>query len=345
MLRFRLSAVLITVMFGVLAVGNCWAVSAAEIPKSRDVLVEMTNVLRAKGVEGFLVQATQQKWVAPKIYSAWYVARLPDDPAGLRKAEEAKSELGLEFAKQLSVIAKTVRETKNAELLERSSNTLFGAVEWLGHSVGYGNLLLQDRAYDIASVAAVKFMADLSYPMDKAEAAMKRFDWSWAKAENRRQVLYEESGGTHFATVLPGDAQDTYTYEWRHGVQMVLDLRKTKIPPDLEIFVIDDSKADETIGLPETTWRQRVHFKMGEGNFGSVNLRNLPSLREFRKRYGVFPTKPVKYVKHESESDIRAAFWELCWKDPFPVLGAAGVYEDYCNNRLSDEGYRSIRTH
>lgn len=342
MKKYRL--LFLAIVSGILAASNGWAKITAANQHVMDTLVEMTNALRTEGIESFLAQGTQRKWITPKLFSAWYIARLPDDPDGLRKIEEAKSELGLEFAKQLSLMAKTVRETKDVRLIEKSSNILFGAADWIGQERGYGNLLLQSRVYDIASVAAIKLMADLSYPVDKAEAAMQRFDWAWANAENRRQVLFDESGGTHFVPVQVGDVAKAVLDEWKSGAMFALDQERVRIRPDLAIFTIDDFATTQVFGLPETSWFRKAHFMIGEGNFGSINLRNLESLREFRKRYGTFPTKPVKYVKRAGESDIRAAFWELSWKDPLPVVGAAAVYEDYLNNRLYDDGYRSLLT-
>ena len=77
-----------------------------------DQLNEMTTVLRTGGLDAFLLRSRQQSWAAPKMFSAWYISHLPNDPDGLKQVEEAKSQLGLEFARHLSVIATTVRETK-----------------------------------------------------------------------------------------------------------------------------------------------------------------------------------------------------------------------------------------
>ena len=129
-----------------------------------DQLTEMTTMLRTGGLDAFLQRSRQQGWTSPKMFSAWYISHLPNDPDGFKKVEEAKSQFGLEFARQLSVVAKSVRETKEMPLLERTSESLFTAVDWLGHEVAYGNLFLQDRAYDIAAVAVTKLVIDLSYP-------------------------------------------------------------------------------------------------------------------------------------------------------------------------------------
>jgi len=306
-------------------------------------LTEITNALRTSGVQIFVTRCAEQGWASPKLFSAWYIARLPDDPDGLKQVEEAKSNLGLELARQLSVIAKTVRETKEIHTLEQATDTLFEAAKWIGTELGYGNLFLQDRAYDIASVAAVKFMADLSYPMDKAEAAMKRFDWTWGDPAKRRIVLFEESGGTHFKPENAPITDDGLELEWRTGVSKAIDSQELARQPDLAIFVLGDFRADESFAVPETTWLQKGHHRIGQNSFASMNLRNLESLREFRVRYGKFPTKPVNYSKGEGESDVVAAFWELSWRDPLKVSGAARIYEQYINGSLADEGWQNLR--
>ncbi len=303
---------------------------------------EMTTVLRTDGLNSFLQRTKQQGWTSPKIFSAWYISRLSNDPDGFKQVEEAKSQLGLEFARQLSVIAKTVRETNDTAQLERASETLFMAVAWLGREVAYGNLFLQNRAYDIAAVAVIKLMADLSYPMEKAEAAMKRFDWGWGKPANCRKVLFEETKGQHFKSDKPNITFEEVNHEFRVGVSLVLKLGSINKRPDLEIFMREDLKPDESFIVPETTWEKRAHIQIGEAGFASMNYRNLAPLHEFRKRYGKFPTKPVKYVKHKSESDVKAAFWELSWENPYGVGGASDVYESYIDGRLTDAGYKSL---
>lgn len=339
----RLSIALFTSGIGLVLIGKASAEITGENQIRITQLLEMTQELKSSGVRGFITRCPERVWTAPKIFSAWHIARMLDDPEGQKKVEEAKSNLGLELARQLSVVAKNVRETKEIPKLEQASDTLFATAKWIGTEVGYGNLFLQDRAYDIASVAAVKFMADLNYPMEKAEGAMKRFDWSWCDSSNRRKVLFEESNGTHFRATLGADDADALKREWKEGVTLAIERTNVEKMPDLAIFVIDDQHPDESLVVPETSWYRRAHFMIGEGNFGSVNLRNLESLRVFRKRYGIFPTKPVKYVKGKTESDIQAAFWELSWESPYGVGAAYLVYEQYINGSLADKGWQDLR--
>lgn len=307
-----------------------------------DQLTEMTTVLRKGGLDAFLLRSRQQGWTAPKMFSAWYISYLPDDPNGFKKIEEAKSQFGLEFARQLSVIAAAVRETKETARLEATSESLFTAVDWLGREVAYGNLFLQDRAYDIAAVAVTKLVIDLSYPMEKAEAAMKRFDWSWGSPGNCRKVLFEETKGQHFKSDKPNLTFEEVDQEFREGVTLVLKLGSIERRPDLEIFVREDLKPDESFIVPETTWAKRAHIQIGEVGFASMNYKNLTPLHEFRKRYGKFPTKPSEYVKRKGESDVKAGFWELSWENPYGVGGASDVYESYLDGRLTDAGYQAL---
>ena len=333
---------LFSCIIGLMASSSADAKTTPENQRMIDHLTEMATVLRTGGIDAFLLRSRQQSWTAPKMFSAWYIAHLPNDPDGFKKVEEAKSQLGLEFARQLSVIATTVRETKETARLEGTSESLFTAVDWLGREVAYGNLFLQDRAYDVAAVAVTKLVIDLSYPMEKAEAAMRRFDWRWGNPVNCRKVLFEETNGQHFKSDKPNSTFEEVDQEFREGVSLVLKLGSIEKRPDLEIFVRQDLKPDESFVVPETTWAKRAHIQIGEVGFASMNYKNLKPLHEFRKRYGKFPTKPVQYVKHKGESDVKAAFWELSWEDSYGVAGAWVVYEAYLDGRLTDQGYQSL---
>jgi hypothetical protein len=323
--------------------GSVQADVASENRREIERLVEMTRILHAEGVDNFVTRCAENKWAPPKLYSAWYIGRLPNDPEGKKQVEEAKSKLGLELACQLSVIAKTVRETKEIPVLEQASNAVFAVTKWVGTESGYGNLFIQDRAYDIASVAAVKFMADLAYPIEKADATVKRFDWSWGDPSVRKKILFEESGGMHFKPSNTAVTAEEVDSEFSRGLSLALKYQDVEAHPDLAIFVIEDIPPNESFAAPETTWQRRGHFMIGKNTFGSVNLRNLSSLREFRKRYGKFPTKPVNYKKSDSESEIEAAFWELCWEDPHEVHSAYMVYEAYFTGRLADKAWNVLR--
>jgi hypothetical protein len=330
-------------ILGLLATSSARAGITAENQDVIDRLTEMNSTLTEGGVESFLAKARQQAWVAPKIFSAWYISRLEDDSDGFKRVEEAKSKFGLEYARKLSLLAKTVRETDNVTELEGASEALFDTADWFGREVGYGNMFLENRAYDIAAVAITKLIVNLSYPMEKVEAAMKRFDWGWANPANRRKVLFEESNGQHFSSRHTSITSEELDQEFREGVSLVLKLGKVQKRPDLEMFVFEDLKPGESFIVPETTWRRKAHIHIGETGFGSMNHLNLGPVHEFRKRYRKFPTKPVKYVKRGGESDIKAAFWELSWENPYGVGGAWVVYEAYLNGRLADDGYKALQ--
>lgn len=340
-----LLVVLLLNVIGFLHVSHATAQTTEANQRKINLLVEMTNELKSKGTQGFLVQCANKGWAAPKLFSAWYISRLPDDTEGLKQVEEAKSNLGLEFARHLTPLAEVVRETKDIPKLEQASDTLFAAAAWIGAEIGYGNLILQDRAYDIASVVAVKFMADLNYPMEKAEAAMKHFDEKWANVPNRRQVLFEESEGTHFKKNYSENEGEALFQEWGEGVSLAHAPSNLAKQPDLAIFIVGAFSQGASYAVPETTWQQKGHHRIGVGALVSLNLRSLGSLHEFRKRYGTFPIKPLKYTKGEDGSDIVAAFWELSWKDPLKVSGAARLYENYLDESLADKGWQSLHAH
>lgn len=313
-----------------------------ENQRKLDVLSEMTGTLKTKGIPGFLADSGERHWVAPKIFSAWFIAKLPDDPDGNKLVEQAKSAFGHEMARQLTPVAKVVRETKDATILEAQSDILFAVVAWLGTETAYANMLLQQRADDIASIAATKLMCDINYPMEKATKAMKRFDdQSWGSPERSRQVLFEESGGTHFIAGAAPTTQEKLDREFREGVDLVIKIGTIAGRHDLEIFTREDFAQGESVMDLERTWSKRAHINFAERGFGSVNLRNLATLHEFRTRYGKLPTQPATYQPKPGESKIAAAFKELSWENPYGIGGAADTFEAYLDERLLDEVFRA----
>jgi hypothetical protein len=309
-----------------------------ENQRKLDDLAQMTTTLKQEGVTGFLSKSSEQKWVAPKMYSTWFINKLPDDPEGTKLVETAKSSFGLEMALQLTLVAKIVRETRDTAILETQMDVLFATLTWLNTETAYSNMLLQKRADDIASIAATMLMCDIAYPMDKAENAMKRFDdRSWGSAERSRQVLFEESGGKHFHAGLLGKTQEDLNQEFREGVSLVLKLGSIVNRSDLEIFVEEVFRKGEAMGDLDNTWMKRRHIGFG----GSVNLENLAQLHEFRRRYGKFPTKPVTIEPFKGESNIKAAFREISWENPYGIGGADDIYEAYLDGRLVDEVFRA----
>ena len=313
----------------------------AENQRKLDELDKMTGTLKTNGLALFLAEAPARGWVAPKMFSAWYVGKLPEDANGEKLVESAKSEFGLEIARQLTLVAEIVRGTKDSTILETQLEVLFTLISWLGSETAYSNMLLQERADDIASIAATKLMCDLNYPMEKAEKAMKRFDdRSWGKPENSRRVLFEESGGAHFAPSTEVVTQQQLDKEFREGVSLVLRLGNISARSDLEIFSREVYQQGETRGDLENTWTKREHVHFAQAGFRSMNLENLVQLYEFRKRHGKFPTKPENIQPFPGESPVKAAFREISWENPYGIGGAWATYEAYLQNRLADAVFR-----
>jgi hypothetical protein len=322
------------------------AAPSLENQRQLDKFTEMTEVLKNDGLEAFLTKGRERLWMAPKMYSAWFVNKLPDDPDGKKLVELAKNALGHEIARQMSPVAKAVRETKKPAMLEAQGEVLFAAIAWLDSETAYANMLLQQRAYDIASVAATKLMCDINYPMEKAEKAMKRLDdLSWGSPEKSRVVLFEESGGSHFVESGPVITREKLDQEFRVGVSLVIKLGSIADRPDLEIFAREDYKRGECRGDIDNMWSKREHINFAQRGFGSVNLENLVHLHEFRRRYGRYPTKPETIRPYQGESPIKAAFREISWENPYGIGGAWATFEAYLNGRLVDEVFQATDRH
>lgn len=302
-----------------------------------EVLNKMTASIGTGDVRQFLKDAQTAGWVAPPIYSAWYVARRPEDPEGNKQVLLAENQFGLAFAKALTTSASKVIEFTASEELEYLANSMFDSMTWLGSKHYYGNLLLESRAYDIASVAAIKLVANLDYPFDSAAKLVARFNLSWESVPIRQDVLFGESDGLHFKHLDSSPTVDELKKEWQTLLQAAQDQHFLENHPDLSLFTLPEFGVGERVAKPESTWNRKLHFKLVEG-LDSVNAQNLHSLYEFRRRYGRFPNKPTSYHKAAGESDIQAAFWELSWKNPEGVGSAYIVYSQYLEGRLKPEG-------
>lgn len=308
---------------------------------------EMIDVLKKSDVSDFVGNVEKRGWKAPKMFSLWYVNHHFSDRPELRKIELAKREFGELLACKLTEMAVLVRTEKNAEKLEKHAETLLKLVDWLGNNPGYGNIFLQNRSQDIASVAVVKFVADLNYPLEKADAWVHRFKWDWNKPEVRQKILSEESDSKAF-TKKTGIAEDDLAKEWGEGLGKAREKKLEKSEIDREIFIDPGHQRDSIPSIPETEWNEKDHFMIVQG-FGSINVRDLDNLLKFRKAVGYFPSKPKKYRKYDGQSDISAAFYETWWylspkynndkeMSKLSTDRAARLYEDYLSGELCDEG-------
>lgn len=317
--------------------------------KYLEQLQEMSQQLKQSSLREFLDVSDKRNWIVPTIYSAWYVNQMADDQEGNKKVERATRDFGLTFAHKLTETAAAVRASKNSPDLGKHIETMFRAMKWLGANPGYGNFILQARAQDIAAVAIAKLGCDLNYPFENVEALVKRMDFIWNDSESRRKILKIESRNHHFNKPLVMDAQKSLEDEWRNNMRPKRELGKES---NNYLFVADDNMPNTYRELPETSWDQKRHEYLVYG-FGSQTFRDLKGLLIFRKRVGYFPTKPKERQKSASESEIRAAFFEVWFRicgekhnDPdwfHAYAPAARIYEDYISGTLCDDGeyYRS----
>lgn len=327
---------------------NIWSDEDKNFPQ-QDIrnIDEMIAVLKKKDISEFLHNIETKGWRSPKIYSLWYVNNHFRDRPDMQKNELTKRELGELMARKLTEMAARVRAEKNFDKLEKYAETLLKLVDWLSNNPGYGNIFLQNRAQDIASVAVVKFVADLNYPIEKAEAWFQRFKWDWNTPEVRQKILAEESDSTAF-TKQRGIIQDDLAKEWAEGLGKIREKKMEKNEIEREIFIDPDHQRGTTLAIPESQWNEKNHYKIVIG-FGSMNIRDLTSLLKFRKAVGYFPSKPKTYRKYDGQSDVNAAFYETWWylspkykndkeMRELSTDAAARLYEDYMSGQLCDEG-------
>lgn len=302
------------------------------------VLKEMTVIIEKSGLDSFLKTSDERGWTAPVIRSAWFIAKMPDDPDGRKQLEQARSDLGYKMACQLTLLAKEIRETKDFATLDTHAQLLARVIEWLSAGIGYGNMMLQARADDIAMVAAIKLVADTQYPMERVEKLKSRLSLDWASPERIRQVLFEESGRAHFTSTHASVSLDDISKEFRRNYVLPDKLKSSPERADLEIFIDDNFPDNATSFDLERTWNKRRHLVLAVG--GCTGIYNRPGfneLFEFRKRYGDFPLKPKLWKKAEWESDIQAAFRERIGSDELKGVGGAWItFEFYIKGKTMD---------
>jgi hypothetical protein len=306
---------------------------SSENARALDDLSKMSKQI-TQDFPGFLNSLDDNRWAFPEIYSAWYVSKMSDD--GKKSIAQAARDFGLLLSEGLTTLAAKVRASTEPQDLEDELTQLLKAKKWIEIAPSsYGSLFLLDRVHDIACIAIIKLVGNMDYPAEKYQKYIDELNWNWASAELRREVLMSESNGKFFNS--PHDStQAVLIAEWHKNLS---NLKANPTPQSEALaFFLDDKRTKMmNVGLPETCWNQKLHFKVVEG-FDTVHYESLLSLATFRKRYGHFPLKPKTYRKTPDETDIEAAFWELSWKNSKEVSGAWLTYSKLLNGTLADEG-------
>jgi hypothetical protein len=125
----------------------------------------MAEDLRTNGIAVFLDHARGRKWTAPKIPSKWYIEHRakPEEKASFEQART----LGRAILDALDTTAKQPLPQKNEEVAALIRRLVeLGA--WLRRTDGFGNLLLAQRAADVAPRGLGRLIADLQFDIGEA---------------------------------------------------------------------------------------------------------------------------------------------------------------------------------
>ncbi len=233
-----------------------------------------------RGVEDFVAAARSAGWRAPVIPSRWHIERV-SAPAG-RPAAHAARGVGAALARRLAETAPRMRSLPADDSLLRPCAALCELAEWCAAAEGYGNVLLAQRALDLAAVGVARLAAEEKFPLEKILPLAARLRMPWAGATARRRILNAEAGAELFAAADQAELERT----WADGA------RGAGAHAD---FFRDERPGRGEPATLAATWERKWHERLVDG----LELRSAAlalALVEFRRVAGGFPriAEPAK---------------------------------------------------
>ncbi len=236
---------------------------------------------------------------APLMPSSWHVANVTADAR--RPDEAAAAALGRTLAQQLATLAPSFQTLPAGDELRRQTAGLCDVADWCEKAPGYGNVLLAQRARDLAAVGVARLAANLDYPLEKISPLAARLHPTGPGVAERQRLLNAEAGAEVFRAADQGDLEAT----WAAGARLVAQSRQPAPPrgggargAQLALlkahltFFQDDPPA---MGVPATlaaTWDCKWHKQVVDG-LESRAAALAVALVEFRRVTGRFPVQPM----------------------------------------------------
>jgi hypothetical protein len=268
----------------------------------------MAACLVKTDLASFMAEVGANGWKAPYIYSRWHVETIapPEKRDEIMRARA--------FGKQLVVLldqwAERLRPAANPNEDYAHAKLLLDLADWIGEPKGYGNIALQQRSQDIATVPIGRLIINLDFPMEKVKGLVSQLEAGKLDRRVRLEMLNHEAGATIFTPDMASeDLNRTFA-----GARILLGLRRNpdrkaadaeialarrtalasplaKLS-DLSIFEDDDIGSIGAVFTLSRMWEGKWHEYVGNG---TQNIHALPKLAEWRAIVGYFPDTLDEY--------------------------------------------------
>lgn len=346
-----------------------WVLPISASEKEGDNLRQMQSRLTSGGIPGLVDGIHKERWETPFIPSKWHLDNVTP-PESKLTATESRA-LGKQLAQALAAVSPKLREILSPDELYRVISDLLDLADWIAATEGYGNMLLEARLLDLASVGAARLVSDLNFDPAKCNRLAARLNNGRFSAEVRRRVLNREVGVEMFPP--SDDVQKILNSIWASGSGLRREAKKPEYKeerlrnPSHYIKVIETPvimanlsffEDSDTIPKPGTLlniWDAKIHNRFITGAFIPQNVKKVQALAEFRNVVGWFPEKPffsaeqirrrdqeiaeaakrgIKIVPFESAfHSLREAAFDQAWRPT--VARNPGMSLDDWNQRLN----------
>lgn len=337
-IRRPLWRVVVVPMLATVAMGLGQPAAMHAAPPTAAEIATMQAEVEQHGLTAFNAAALANDWHAPIMPSAWYVTNV--SPADQRAYYTAARDLGSALLTAIDAWAPAMRTESATDVLTKAT-VLIDLAYWLGATEGYDNLILAQRARDVAVTGLARRVADLDAPLAETAAQIQRVHAPFDAPLPRARVLNFEAGSALFP-VDPSTSDAALAGIWsRRALSDNLNALPTPRPTPDEVSDAIQQVRDfaATIGVtpaaaqatdvffrddapvsPQTTrteWSLKQHRRL-LGSTMPQNVYGLETLMQFREAVGQFPLQPA--VRQETISSAGEEAFANAWR---PHIGTA----------------------
>jgi hypothetical protein len=275
-----------------------WAMPAATPMVGVDGVAAM-QAAADQGWNSFVALGLAAGRPAPSMPSRWHLANAT--AADQRPVEAAAAALGRTLTQQLVGLAPSLQTLPPGDDLLRQTANLCDLADWSAMSPGYGNVLITQRARDLAAVGVARLAADLDFPLAKILPLAARLHPLGPGVAERQRLLNLEAGAEIFRTADQGDLEAT----WATGARLLAESRQpgprrgggarggdlTVLRAHLAFFQDEPPGPGEPATLA-VMWDRKWHKQVVDG-IESRAAAQAVALVEFRRVTGRFPLQPA----------------------------------------------------
>ena len=265
--------------------------------------------------------------LSPNIPGQWHIDFSIPDEKRLPEAVKAR-EFGWLIVTNLDVMAETFQKMESGAELLTMTEFMLDFSDWVQNGKGAWNILLADRAYDIAGVGFGKLVFDMEFSIEKTDKIAERFSKTppWNYAKKSIESLDFESGTDMFSKRVKSNNFNDLQKFWRDAV-LVLYVENGYVKPDWappirvnpakkdvlknKLFFGSLEKGNTMLNNPTTRiyWDTHINERMTLG-FQSRTALKACDLYNFRKVVGFYPPpwkRSEESAKKFEEYKIEAA--------------------------------------